>query len=178
MTRAFGGTTGSAHRNRPASRQSFHAGGTTRAPVLALLRSEQQVASRRSCSYCSVRSGLAIERVGGSVQRRFFLVTRQAAFDTPWMDLWFRSALGSNAPVPMLAPTGSFWRVWTDEGQHLVGQLVRVAWGRVCGGPTQQVRPLRRRPALDRRRAARSRRQSRHQSPNGPRSARGEAFRT
>jgi len=62
---------------------------------------------------------------------------------------------------------GSFWRVWTRKAAPR-RSAVRVL-GRVCGGPTSRP-PSRRRPTLDRRRVARSRRPVAVPVTDGPRS--------
>ena len=94
--------------------------------------SELLVASRRSCSYCSVRSGLASSEPPDSFNGVFFDDAAGCVryfVDEPWS----RNALGSSAPVPMSRSDGCFWRVSTMKARTSSVSLCACLGPRLCG---------------------------------------------
>ena len=90
--------------------------------------SEQLVASRRSAAsdglLFPVRSGWAI---GGPLvwfNGVFFDGAAGCVRCPGGCTLVPENAVGSSAPVPVVRTEGSFWRVFDEEGQNLVGQFV------------------------------------------------------
>src|SRR5258707_7234032 len=109
---------------RLASRRSFRAEGTARAPALGLhVPNSRWLHGGVARTARSDPDWLLVDcRIGST---KFFLVTRQTAFDTPWMDFGLEALLDQTHQFRcrhrrfLLASLD-------EEGLHLVGQLVRV----------------------------------------------------
>src|SRR5215472_12735100 len=118
------GTTGSVHCDQACIQAVIPRRRNNASPNPSLPACQPQVASRRSCSYCSVTSRVDRSRTPDSFSGVFF-GAQQGAFDTAGMNF------GSE---PLLDPAhqlrglhGRLVLAYLDqEGQDLVGQLVRL----------------------------------------------------